>query len=108
MLDVLGNCAREDDGVASRAVAMHSRALAFIKRVLPENHPAIGTSMGNLASTYSALGRHDEALKLQEETLTFNQRVLAENHHDIATSMSNLALTFGALGRHDEALKLQE
>jgi tetratricopeptide (TPR) repeat protein len=64
--------------------------------------------MGNLASTYSALGRHDEALKLQQETLAFRQRVLPENHPDIATSMNNLASTYSALGRHDKALTLQQ
>jgi hypothetical protein len=37
--------------------------------VLSETHPAIATSMNNLASTYGALGHHDEALKLQQEAL---------------------------------------
>jgi hypothetical protein len=39
--------------------------------------------MGNLALTYSALGRHQDALMLQEKTLEFQQRVLPENHPDI-------------------------
>ena len=63
MLSVLGLCASGDDGVAGLALGMHSRALAFRQRVLPKNHPSIATSMNSLASTYSALGRHDEALK---------------------------------------------
>jgi hypothetical protein len=108
MLSVLGLCASDDDGVAGRALGMHSRALAFRQRLLPENHPSIATSMINLAETYGALGRHDEALKLQKETLAFRQRVLPENHPGIATSMGNLALTYSAFGRHDEALKLQK
>jgi hypothetical protein len=38
--------------------------------MLPENHPhIIATSMGNLTSTFYAVGRHDEALKLQQEAL---------------------------------------
>ena len=39
--------------------------------------------MGNLADTYSALGRHQDALLLQEQTLEFYRRVLPANHPDI-------------------------
>ena len=39
--------------------------------------------MNNLASTYSALGRHDDALAMRERVLEFRRRVLPENHPDI-------------------------
>ena len=39
--------------------------------------------MYNLAISYFALGRHDEALELRERTLEFQRRVLPENHPDI-------------------------
>jgi hypothetical protein len=39
--------------------------------------------MGNLALTYSALGRHKDALAMQEKTLEFQRRVLPENHQNI-------------------------
>ena len=39
--------------------------------------------MGNLASTYSDLGRHDDALAMKERVLEFRRRVLPENHPDI-------------------------
>ena len=39
--------------------------------------------MGNLASTYSALGRHDDALAMGERVLEFRRRVLPANHPDI-------------------------
>ena len=39
--------------------------------------------MSNLAATYVALGRHAEALALQERVLEFRRRVLPENHPDI-------------------------
>ena len=39
--------------------------------------------MGHLASTYSALGRHDDALAMGERVLEFRRRVLPENHPDI-------------------------
>ena len=39
--------------------------------------------MNNLALTYSALGRHDDALAMQERVLELVRRVLPENHPDI-------------------------
>ena len=39
--------------------------------------------MGNLAGTYSALGRHSEALAMQESVLEFRRRVLPAEHPDI-------------------------
>ena len=39
--------------------------------------------MGNLAGTYSKLGRHADALAMQERVLEFSRRVLPEDHPDI-------------------------
>ncbi len=36
--------------------------------------------MNNLAATYSALGRHQDALVMQEKTLEFQRLVLPENN----------------------------
>ena len=42
-----------------------------------------GQAMSNLAKTYSALGRHEDALVLGERVLDVLGRVLPENHPDI-------------------------
>ena len=39
--------------------------------------------MSNLASTYSALGRHADALAMGERVLEFRLRVLPADHPDI-------------------------
>ena len=39
--------------------------------------------MSNLAVTYSALGRHDDALAMKERVLEFRRRVLPENDPSI-------------------------
>jgi hypothetical protein len=39
--------------------------------------------MGNLACSYSDLGRHDDALAMEERVLEFRRRVLPENHPSI-------------------------
>jgi hypothetical protein len=41
---------------------------------------ALGVAMDNLAITYCALGRHQDALVMGEKTLEFRRRVLPENH----------------------------
>ena len=42
-----------------------------------------GDAMSNIAGTYGELGRHQDALALQEKTLEFYRRVLPENHPSI-------------------------
>ena len=39
--------------------------------------------MNNLANTYSALGRHADALAMGERVLEFQRRVLPANHPEI-------------------------
>ena len=43
----------------------------------------LGQAMGILAETYSNLGRHQDALVLQEKTLEFYRRVLREDHPNL-------------------------
>jgi hypothetical protein len=88
--------------------------------------------MLNLANTYSALGRADEALEMRRETLYFYWDALPENHPDIGecyagryvrgkhcivcvifvrcagTAYLNLANSYSDLGRHVEALWMRE
>ena len=61
--------------------------------------------MNNLASTYSKLGRHEEALAMRERVLEFDRRVLPENHPDIGEghvrsgdALALLNLTFAFTG----------
>jgi tetratricopeptide (TPR) repeat protein len=91
------------------ALALKEKVLQHYQRVLPENHPDIGVAdqtsvefvgislynpiwllfltrfaqdlaMGNLANTYLALGRPQDALALHEASLEFRRRVLPEGH----------------------------
>ena len=39
--------------------------------------------MSQLSLTYSALGRHEDALAMKERVLELRRRVLPENHPDI-------------------------
>jgi hypothetical protein len=64
--------------------------------------------MDDLASSYGALGRRGDALKLREETLALRKARLGPDHPSTLLSMYNLSVTYHALGRYTEALKLRE
>ena len=61
--------------------------------------------MNNLATTYSALGRHQDALVLQEKTLELQRRVLPENHSEIGTSCLNISLSYRQVGDFHRAIE---
>ncbi len=46
----------------------------------------VGLAMGNLAITYSDLGRYQDALVMKEKVLEFRRRVLPDNHPDIGAT----------------------
>ncbi len=50
--------------------------------------------MGNLAVTYTSLGRHQDALVMEEKTLEFRRRVLPANHPDLGVACLNLCISF--------------
>jgi tetratricopeptide (TPR) repeat protein len=61
--------------------------------------------MGNIAASYSELGRHREALAMQEKSLEFQRRVLPENHPDIGQSYFSLAVSHRRDGNLQRSLE---
>ncbi|KAH8649570.1 hypothetical protein BGZ61DRAFT_487953, partial [Ilyonectria robusta] len=70
--------------------------------VLGEKHPDTIRSMGELATTYHAQGRYDEAEEISVKVLELRREVLGEKHPDTIESMGSLATTYHAQGRYDE------
>ena len=85
--------------------------------------------MCSVGITYSELGRHQEAVIMEENALEVSRRVLPKNHPYIgltlvcgfyfhfsssltpyapAMVMTNLAITYSHLGRHQDALLMRE
>jgi tetratricopeptide (TPR) repeat protein len=64
--------------------------------------------MHRLAICYHGLGRHADALKLNEETLPLMKAKLGPDHRDTLRVMNNLASCYADLGRLAEAVKLFE
>ena len=61
--------------------------------------------MGNLAVMYNDLGRHQDALVLEEKTLEYRRRVLPENHPHIGTSCFNISLSYRQAGDFHRAIE---
>jgi tetratricopeptide (TPR) repeat protein len=138
----------DDIGRHEDALVLREKVLEFRRRVLPEEHPEIGEvdvfwwfalvgcdtygfagdAMANLANSYAGLGRHEDALVLEEHVLEFRRRVLPKDHPSICEidgfgwsapvdcdacvfegmAMNNLSFSYGAFGRHADALVLRE
>ena len=60
--------------------------------------------MNNLANTYSTLGRHEDALAMQESALEFRRRVLPPRHPDIAPSLYNVSFSYEQAGNMARAV----
>ncbi|KAH8834489.1 hypothetical protein DL96DRAFT_1522180 [Flagelloscypha sp. PMI_526] len=84
------------------------KELTETRERLGANHPDTLKSMKHLASTYSALGQHHNALELREHVLKLRKRIIGEEHPSTLASMNNLAGTYSHLGQHRDALELRE
>src|SRR5262249_44974378 len=72
---------------------------------IPDHHFTFNC-MNNLASSYYALGRHAEALKLRQETLALRQAKLGVDHPDTLMSLWALAESLVRLDRGAEAVPI--
>ena len=96
------------DGKFYDCLQFEQAAINIYTDLLGEDHPDTLTSMNNLAATYWALGRTNEAAALHEKVLESRKRTLGEEHPDTLTSIYNLALTYWDLSRRNEAIELFE
>ena len=87
-------------------VLAHQAHMQLMKDTLPDDDPRKCAAMNDLASCYSLLDRHEEALRLGEESLAFHKRVLQKDDPKIGKCMLNLSGYFFDLEMYDEALRL--
>jgi hypothetical protein len=95
-------------GQAQIAAAQFEACRTLCTAHLGPDDPTTLLAMTRLANSYDDLGRHNEALKLNEETVALKKLKLGEDHPDTLGSMNNLALSYRRLGRIADALKLHE
>ncbi|KAH8833019.1 P-loop containing nucleoside triphosphate hydrolase protein [Flagelloscypha sp. PMI_526] len=97
-----------EGGLFSESSEIYEKELREKRQILGSEHPHTLMSMNNLSSTYSYLGRHQDALQLVEQVVELNHQILGSEHPDTMMSMNNLAMTYSDLGKHRNALPLME
>ena len=81
----------------------HKQNLNDSERILGPDHPNTLTTRNNLAESYRAAGRIDEAITLHKQNLNDRERILGPDHPNTLTSRNNLASSYREAGRIDEA-----
>ncbi|NEO69207.1 tetratricopeptide repeat protein [Moorena sp. SIO3H5] len=90
-------------GAYEQALPWYEECLSTVRERLGENHPAVATSLNNLAALYDSQGRYEKAEPLYRQALDLKQRLLGEQYRDVATSLNNLAELYYSQGRYQEA-----
>jgi tetratricopeptide (TPR) repeat protein len=96
----------EEHGLVTQAIAIQERLLDLKRRVLPKHHPNSAATVCNLATSYIAHGRLDEAVEILEEVVF--GRNMPEHHEHLGTAINNLGVAYSELGRHADALAMRE
>ena len=87
------------------ALSVYKADLAMMRRLgAPEEHLLV--TQGNLAATYSALGRHEEALQLERDVYSGRLRLNGEEHEKTLLAASNYATSLLGLHRFEEGRSL--
>jgi len=95
-------------GRYAEAEPLYQRSLAIRETALGRDHPALATSLNNLAGLYYRQGRYAEAEPLYQRSLTILQKAHGRDHPDVAISLNNLAALYDSQGRYAEAEPLYQ
>ena len=87
------------------ALSVYKADLAMMRRLgAPEEHLLV--TQGNLAATYSALGRHEEALQLERDVYSGRLRLNGEEHEKTLRAANNYAASLKNYSHFGEAKSL--
>ena len=78
------------------------------KKIFGEEHAAVATSYGNLASVYYSIGEYNQANELHEKALVIEKKIFGEEHAAVAISYGNLASVYYSIGEYNQAKELHE
>ncbi len=95
-------------GLYTQAEPWFKQCLEVTKKRLGEKHPAVATSLNNLAGLYSDQGRYADAEPLYQQALQLMRHLLGEEHPYLAPSLNNLALLYSSQGRYADAEPLYQ
>jgi tetratricopeptide (TPR) repeat protein len=84
------------------------KALALQREHLPAEHPEVASTLNNIGTVLTRLGRFEEAIRSYQQSLAIHEAVEGATHPNTATSAHNLAVTYRLLGRLTESKALFE
>ncbi|MGD1943741.1 MAG: tetratricopeptide repeat protein [Leptolyngbyaceae cyanobacterium] len=93
----------EGQGAYGQAEPWYQDCLTVTRDRLDEIHPAVASSLNNLALLYWSQGRYEAAEPLYQEALTMSKALLGESHPDVAASLNNLAGLYRSQGCYEAA-----
>ena len=93
-------------GKLEEALLQEKRTAEACERAFGPDHFSNATSLGNIGSEESLLGRYDAALADEQRAAAALERILGPNHPFLALAIDNVACTFEDLGRQSEALPI--
>jgi eukaryotic-like serine/threonine-protein kinase len=86
-----------------KVLAINEQLLAVQKTTLGRDDPETLKTMKNLANSYAALGRADEALTLRQQTLALEEARVGKDDLETLHSLYNLGLSYFSMGRYGDA-----
>jgi tetratricopeptide (TPR) repeat protein len=95
-------------GNYDRAVVLAKQALSIAEANVGPNHPAVATSLNNLAELYRTQGQYAQAEPLYKRSLAIWEKALGPDHPNVAASLENMAALMRKMGRDDEAITLEQ
>ncbi|NEO70695.1 MAG: tetratricopeptide repeat protein [Moorea sp. SIO3H5] len=93
----------QGQGAYEEALPWLEQCKELTRNRLGSEHPAVATSLNNLALLYYRQGRYCEAEPLFVQALEMRKKLLGTQHPDFAMSLNNLALVYHEQGRYCEA-----
>jgi tetratricopeptide (TPR) repeat protein len=75
----------KQQGDSHVALDLHRRALTINLESYGPSHPAVATSLFNVATTLCDRNEYAEAKPLLERALTINEQIYGPGHPDVAT-----------------------
>ena len=110
--DMARRCAMTELGNGLSTVRCHEDALSVreaelsMERRLGASEISILVTQNNLANTYRAIGRHEEALRMRQEVYSVRLKLLGEENSQTISAACNYANLLVDLKRFEEAKSL--
>ena len=90
------------------AVVVAKKALKVAEKNVGPNHPAVATSLNNLAELYRAQGQYAQAEPLYQRALAIVEKALGPDHPEVAENLGNLTTLYRATKRDEESETLEQ